>query len=249
MIRPWRRMAGRFVIADSYRTERLFRPIYLASDFVCMEYVPGDYLEFGVYRGDSFVSACEAINNAAREWASKDRAHAAFTDAQRAERVKQSEIRFFAFDSFQGLPEPQEVEKLSSRFTKGRFDCSESEFRHILESRGVDLSKVVIVPGFYKDTLSQAVKDTFQLTAASIVMVDCDLYSSTKSVLDFITSLVVEGSIIIFDDWFAFKGNPNRGEQRACSEWLEANPGLELIPFARFGLTQQAFIVHKEERD
>ena len=92
-------------------------------------------------------------------------------------------------------------------------------------------------------------KDTHQLTAASIVMVDCDLYSSTKSVLDFITSLVVEGSIIIFDDWFAFKGNPNRGEQLACSEWLEANPGLGLIPFARFGLTQQAFIVHKEKID
>jgi len=108
----------------------------------------------------------------------------------------------------------------------------------------VDLSKVIIVPGFYEDSLTQAVKDTYQLTAASIVMVDCDLYSSAKSVLDFITPLVVDGSIIIFSDWFAFKGNPNRGEQRACSEWLEANPGLKLIPFARFGVTQQAFIVH-----
>jgi len=110
MIRPWRRMAGRFVIADSYRTERFFRPIYLASEFVCAEYVPGDYLEFGIFRGDSFVAAYHAITNAVKDWASKDRAHMAFTNAHRAEQafaeVKQNEIRFFAFDSFDGLPEP-----------------------------------------------------------------------------------------------------------------------------------------------
>jgi O-methyltransferase len=113
----------------------------------------------------------------------------------------------------------------------------------------VDLSEVTIVPGFYKDSLTEDVKTHHRLTAASIVMVDCDLYSSTKCVLEFITSLVVNGSIIIFDDWFAFKGNPNLGEQLACREWLEANPGLTLSPFARYGLTQQAFIVHKEEAE
>ena len=177
----------------------------------------------------------------------------AYSNTQRADQafseVKQNKIRFFAFDSFDGLPEPQGVDISPGRFAKGRYDCSEDEFKGILRARGVDLNEVNIVPGFYEDSLTQAVKDQYQLAAASIVMVDCDLYSSTKSVLDFITSLVVEGSVIIFDDWFAFKGSPNRGEQLACSEWLQANPQLSLTPFARFGFTQQAFIVHKEEND
>lgn len=241
------------MISDPYRTERYFLPIYLASDFVCAEYVPGDYLEFGVFRGDSFVAAYHSITNAVKDWASKDRARMAFTDADRAQQafaqVKRNEIRFFAFDSFDGLPEPEGVDAVSARFTKGRYDCSEDEFKRILKSRGVDLTKVTLVPGYYEDSLTQAVKDTHQLTAASIVMVDCDLYSSTKSVLEFITSLVVHGTIIIFDDWLVFKGDPNRGEQLACREWLEANPDLKLISFARFGLTQQAFIVNKVEPD
>jgi len=78
-------------------------------------------------------------------------------------------------------------------------------------------------------------------------MIDCDLYSSTKCVLEFITPLIVNGTILIFDDWLAYKGSPDRGEQLACSEWLDTNPELSLVPFARFGLTQQAFIVNKTE--
>ena len=31
-----------------------------------------------------------------------------------------------------------------------------------------------------------------------------DLYNSTKLVLEFITDLVQDGTILIFDDWFAY---------------------------------------------
>jgi len=65
--------------------------------------------------------------------------------------------------------------------------------------------------------------------------------------LDFITDLVVEGTLLIFDDWFSFKANPNLGEQRACREWLEKNPQLSLTPYARWGVAQQSFIVHLTE--
>jgi hypothetical protein len=244
-------MAGRFIISDPLHTGRNSLPIFLASDFVCAEYVPGDYLEFGVFRGDSLITAYHVINSAVTDWGSRDRAHRAFSDADRADkafaRVKQNEIRFFAFDSFDGLPELEGVDADAARFAKGRYDCSEEELRGILKSRGVDNNKVTLVPGFYEDSLTQAVKDKHGLASASIVMIDCDLYSSTKCVLEFITSLVVNGTILIFDDWLAFKGDPGRGEQLACREWLDANPDLSLIPFARFGVNQQAFIVTKAE--
>jgi hypothetical protein len=246
---PLRRMAGRFAIQDYGPIERSLRPIYLAADFVCSEYVPGDYLEFGVSRRASFVTAYNAISSAVKEWNSKNRAYQAYTDVQRAEQaytqVTKNDIRFFAFDSFDGLPEPAGIDKLEPRYSNGRYDCSEDEFKTILTTGGVDLSQVITVPGFYEDSLTPAVKTQNQMTAASIVMVDCDLYESTKTVLEFITPLVVEGTVIIFDDWFNFKANPGLGEQRACSEWLEANPGLKLTPFARWGMSQQAVIVHK----
>ena len=48
---------------------------------------------------------------------------------------------------------------------------------------------------------------------------------------------------MIFDDWFNFRGNPNLGEQKACNEWLEENPRIQLIPYVRWAMTQQSFIV------
>ena len=242
-------MAGRFVVQNYSPIERNFRPIYLAADFVCSEYVLGDYLEFGVFRGSSFVTAYNAITSAVKDCGSKNRALLAYTDVQRAEQaytqVTQNDIRFFAFDSFDGLPEPVGFDKLEPRYAKGRYDCSEDEFKTILKRGGVDLSQVITVPGFYVDSLTPAVKPKHEMTAASIVMVDCDLYESTKTVLEFITPLVVEGTVIIFDDWFNFKANPDLGERRACGEWLETNPDLKLTPFARWGMSQQAFIIHK----
>lgn len=250
MILPFRRMAGRFIILPPLlRADRV--PILLAADFVCSEYVPGDYLEFGVFRGASLITAYHGINSSIADWSSRDRVNIAFSNASRADKafseIKKNEIRFFAFDSFDGLPELEGVDANAARFSKGRYDCSEDELRAILKSHGVDNDKVTLVPGFYEDSLKQAVKDEHGLTAAAIVMIDCDLYSSTKSVLEFITSLVVNGTVLIFDDWLNYQGDPGRGEQLACSEWLEANPEIRLVPFARFGVTQQAFIVNKVE--
>ncbi|HBH97895.1 MAG TPA: hypothetical protein DDX89_09010 [Candidatus Omnitrophica bacterium] len=127
------------------------------------------------------------------------------------------------------------------------------------------------------------------ITAASIVMIDCDLYASAKAVLECCSDLVVEppgqargtlfprpdggdippcgsleyirwahgqrpwpdggveGTVLIFDDWLNFKANPELGEQRACREWLQDHPELRLTPFARWGVTQQSFIVHRSE--
>lgn len=251
-LRPVRKGLTRIVLWDQDNgTVKQLRPIYLAADFVCTEYVPGDYLEFGTFRGSSFITAYHSLTSAVRDWSSRERAYMAYSNRQRADeaflKVKKNKLRFFAFDSFQGLPEPVGIDNLSARFSEGRYDCTEEEFREILANNDVDLGEVIIVPGFYEDTLTDEVKKKYNLTMSSIVMIDCDLYESTGVVLDFITDLVVEGTVLIFDDWFSFKANPNLGEQRACKEWLEKNPQIYLTPFARWGVTQQSFIVHRKD--
>ncbi len=247
ILRPLRRLVGRFVAEESFEKE--LKPVDLAARYICSEDIPGDYLEFGVFKGSSFIEAYHKIEHSTKEWSNINRAYQAYSDHRKAEdffgRVARRSIRYFAFDSFDGLPEPKGADKGHPLFCKGRYDCSERNFRRNLKNNGVNIKKVIIVPGFYDKTLTEGVKKLNGINAASIVMVDCDLYESAKMALDFVTSLVNDGTIIIFDDWFSFKGKPDFGEQKACREWLDKNPGISLVQYARWGMGQVSFIVHK----
>ena len=47
--------------------------------------------------------------------------------------------------------------------------------------------------------------------------------------------LLTDGTVVIFDDWYSFRGNPNLGEQRACKESVASNPGCTLTVYQREG--------------
>ena len=205
-------------------------PIELAATYICAEDIEGDYLEFGCFRGHSFIKAYKHIHAASKEWSSYTRTALAYTNIESAKeafgKIKKYKRRFYAFDSFKGLPELKGIDKNHARFSKGRYDCSEKEFIEILFKAGVNLDDVIIVPGYYEKTLNNQLKKDLVLQKAAIIMIDCDLYASTKIVLNFITNLIDNGTIIIFDDWYNYKGNSDMGEQKACKEWLEKTPKL-----------------------
>ena len=69
-------------------------------------------------------------------------------------------------------------------------------------------------------------------------------YDNKPRFFAFITKLVGQGTIIIFDDWYRFKGSQDRGEQRACKEWLQKNPQIELTQFWQQGPQSVAFLVN-----
>ena len=155
-------------------------------------------------------------------------------------------MRFYAFDSFEGLPESQGVDREGYRHSgmgPGAFSCNEPQFRRNLEGWGVDLSRVEIVPGWYEATLDGRTRERLPLHKAAIVLVDCDLYESTVPVLEFIRPLLQNGTLVLFDDWFCFHGDPKRGERRAFGEWLQRNPDLEADEFRRFGPYGNSFIL------
>jgi len=97
------------------------------------------------------------------------------------------------------------------------------------------MSRVELIPGWYSDTLNQGTQQRLPLRAAAIVNVDCDVYESTVPVLQFIERYLVDGSVIIFDDWYCFANRAELGEQKAFKEWLQKNPHLNATPYKEFG--------------
>jgi O-methyltransferase len=235
VLKPVRELAGHFVLDNSNYIGGN-GCIHTAASFIAWNQVEGDYLEFGVFRGGSFSAAFLAIERQRRIVTAEMPKSAAFVQWLAAK------PRYFAFDSFAGLP-PGEAARQTD-YVPGAFACSEDEFRANVKADGVDMVRVVTVPGMYDTSLVPSVKSNHQLKQAAMVFIDCDLYESTLPVLDFITDLVGQGTIITFHDWFRFKGSPDQGEQRACREWLARNPQIELIEYWREGPQAVSFLVN-----
>lgn len=125
----------------------------------------------------------------------------------------------YGFDSFDGLPE-----HWIPGFDRGKFKLD----------RLPDVSsKVVLVKGLFDETLPRFVRET--PGSASFLHIDCDLYSSTRTVFEALGDRVVPGTVIVFDEYFNFPGW-RQGEFRAFTEFAEAH-GLshEYLGYNGFG--------------
>jgi O-methyltransferase len=207
--------------------------------------IAGDYLEFGVFRGVSFAAAYHALRGVF-ETAGSDHmvevGHHSQADAAAIRRIWAS-LRFFAFDSFAGLPKPAGVDTASPLFKEGKYACSLEEFRNNLRRAGVPSDRVVAVPGWFEETCTPAIRDRHQMQRAGIVFVDCDLYESTTQVLEFITPLLQSGTVIVFDDWYHFSASAGHGEQRAFAEWSRRLPQWQFAEYHKEGAFRTSFIV------
>jgi hypothetical protein len=210
--------------------------------FVASDKVDGDYVEFGVFRGNTLIEAYQAMS---KVFAERIRAAGPQTTGEDARERQEiwNRMRFFAFDSFEGLPELQGIDKDTRDFAKGQYAASVDEVRQNLLQKGVPLDRFVFVPGWFDQTCTPATIEKHQIRKAAVIWVDCDLYHSTKSVLDFITPLVQDGTVIVFDDWYAYRGNPRRGEQQAFSEWVETLSGYTLAEYQKEGPWRLAYLV------
>lgn len=179
-----------------------------AFEFSKINGIEGDYLEFGVWRGKTFKQA-----------------------RRMALRYGCKEVRYKAFDSFQGLPaverSPYEV------WQTGQFACSQAEFHSVLAADGFSKQEYELFPGFYRESLNDALLARFNREGvkAKIVYVDCDLYESTVPVLRFIAQLIQDGTVLCFDDYYSYRGLPGFGEQLAIEEFLAHHPHIKFIPY------------------
>ena len=105
----------------------------------------------------------------------------------------------FGFDSFEGLPAEADMEATSGIWKKGQFKSSVS----FEELQKEFKDKITLVPGWFNETLNDETLSLFKGMKAGLVHVDCDIYSSSKTVLKWLVDndLLVDGTLIMYDDW------------------------------------------------
>lgn len=217
-----------------------------AARFVACEMVEGDYVEFGVYQGGSFVAAYHALRNAFAKRIKHAGDNSRDPQSQERQRIWDN-MRFIGFDSFEGLPELKGIDTDTKDFKKGQYAFGLDAFRKRISQDGVPLSSTVLIPGWFCDTCTEETRKKHQIDKAAVIWIDGDLYESAVDALKFCTPLLQDGTVIIFDDWYAFRGSPYRGEQRAFAEWTANLSEFTVREYQKEGVWRNSFIVSKVE--
>lgn len=125
----------------------------------------------------------------------------------------------YGFDSFEGLPE-----NWRPGFDKGTFR---------LENLPKTEKNTSLVKGWFNETLPKFLEENNNNCA--FIHIDCDLYSSTVTVLNLLKGKIVKGTIIVFDEFYNYP-NWEHGEFKALSEFAESNKiSFDLIGINRLG--------------
>ena len=126
-----------------------------------------------------------------------------------------SDKTVYGFDSFEGLPEDWR-----SGFEEGIFKVAELPFVN---------KNVTLIKGWFNDTLPEFVMNNKK--SCAFIHVDCDLYSSTKTIFDSLKTIIVPGTIIVFDEYFNYP-NWQEHEFKAFQEFINSqNLGYEYIGY------------------
>jgi O-methyltransferase len=165
--------------------------------------ISGDFYEFGVFRGGTFLAASQTLDD-----------------------LGLADVAMYGFDSFEGLPAPDGVDATDARFFEGQFSCSLAEVQRNLARHGMDLSRATLIKGFYSESLTEDLHRAHPFKPVAVALLDCDYYSSTMEALNWLDRYLVPGSILLFDDWFSYGDTGDLGQQRAFAEWLTTRPTL-----------------------
>jgi hypothetical protein len=206
---------------ESYHEEQ-HRKEFMRRAFKTLKFngISGDYAEFGV-GGPTFGLAY-----------SQSRKHA-------------FHCKLWAFDSFEGLPEHSTDADVHPNWQAGAMKTSVEDFIATCDRNRIPGDAYEIVAGYYEQTLAghSATQDLALPDDIALAYIDCDLYSSTKTVLAFLAARMKHGMIVAFDDYFCFSERNLSGERRACLEFLRENRHVRFLPFVQFNWHGMSFIV------
>jgi hypothetical protein len=201
----------------------------------CFEYlagtgVKGNVLEFGTFRG--------------------------YTARRMACLIRDLQLdgMLHLFDSFEGLPEidsPIDQRSYEVSANQAWFPGQMASHQGMAERVRAGIARVLpesrfkVTKGYFEDTLDA----NLPAGKAALIHIDCDLYSSTKQVLDRIFSrdLLQDGCLIVCDDYNCNRASPLMGERLALSQAFEGERRYQYSPWFSYGWHGQVFFVHDME--
>ncbi len=179
----------------------------------------GDYLEFGVFNGSSIGSMYLT-----------------------AKKLNLKSMRFFGFDSFEGLPPGTNEEH--DILQKGFYECSYPKTMECLRRRKVNPKEIDWIKGIYQETLNDETIKKHDIGGLGIVFIDCDTYSSSKAVFDFLAPLVTEPCIFCLDDWRLYDMDiKGTGEYKSFNEFLEKNTHIKAKRIKSYNRKSESFLI------
>jgi len=207
---------------DDYYHEEIHRRELMRRAFTALSFngMSGDYAEFGCCGGMTFKLAYQES------------------------RKRGFNCKLWAFDSFCGLPPQSVPEDQHPNWIEGTMKTSLEDFTTICRKNLIPEAEYRIVAGFYKDTLYNIEPRDPRFPAdIALAYIDCDLYSSTKTVLNFLSARFKHGMIVAFDDYFCYSRTAVSGERKAFVEYLSTDQRFHFSPYVQFGWHGMSFIV------
>tara|TARA_R110000772_G_scaffold90861_3_gene187142 strand:+ start:21487 stop:22107 length:621 start_codon:yes stop_codon:yes gene_type:complete len=143
------------------------------------------------------------------------------------------------FDTFTGLPEDWVTSDGKIILPKGSF--GQQEKFPLLDPELVERDNISFWVGLFEDTLPKYLATSPGKIA--FLHIDCDLYSSTRTVLYGLNNLIVPGTIIRFDEWVYWGDEEfDDHEARCFHEWVE-DFGREYRFFKQSGDIEEKFVL------
>jgi O-methyltransferase len=186
----------------------------------------GYYMEFGIMNGESAISAYRQLRGVVKH--------------------------IYGFDTFAGHPAQSDEDKTAAEyapyFFEGNYKSVDIEVvrEYMLGATMLEKSNIHLTQGLFSDSLPKFDKSQLDDKGFPVcVFVDCDLYSSAKDVLNFITDIVRTGTWLLVDDYWCYRGDPKAGVRRALDEWVRDNGRVGITLYDNFNAYSRAYIVHE----
>lgn len=190
---------------------------YLSS----IENLEGDYLEFGIFTGSSFCHSLRCVKSLSK-----------FNE-------NILKTKFYGFDLFSGFGKISEDDR-HPFYTDINFstDLKKVEKRIMKVAEEIDYK---LIPGFFSETLKIGPKN-MGIVKSRIIFIDCDTYTSANEALTFCIPTIQNGTYIILDDYYSYKGSNTKGVRKAFSEFL-INSNIEVRHVFNYGMGGAVYIV------
>lgn len=190
--KKWEYENGFYLSCETSRIGKMLNQLEIFKKIVEL---PGDVLEFGVYKGTSIVRLLTFRNLLESEFSRK----------------------IFGFDVYGKFPNQLELEtdkEFVSKFENaGGYGISKDELELHLINKG--FSNFELIKGDIFETIPEFIANNPSLKI-SLLHIDVDVYEPTKIILESFWNKIVRGGILMLDDYGTVDG-----ETKAVDEFFE----------------------------